>query len=93
MLRRNMTFDSIPPEVQEELAAVRKAVDSLRAAAVNHRPPEVLEPSNAAVLAVGEAYDEAMKDLAPLGFSSFGDAGERRKDGSIAAFAAGRDCH
>ncbi len=79
-----MTFDSIPPEVQEELAAVRKAVDSLRAAAVNHRPPEVLEPSNAAVLAVGEAYDEAMKDLAPLGFSSFGDAGERRKDGSIA---------
>ncbi len=45
----DMTFNSLPPEVDEQLATVRKAVDSLRAAAANHRPPEVLEPSNAAV--------------------------------------------
>ena len=80
----DMTFNSLPPEVDEQLATVRKAVDSLRAAAANHRPPEVLEPSNAAVLAVAEAHDQAMKELAPLGFDSLGDAGERRKDGSIA---------
>ena len=79
-----MTSKSLPPEVEEELAAVRKAVDSLRTAAANHRPPEALEPSNPAVLAVAKAYDQAMEELALLGFSSLGDAGERRKDGSIA---------
>src|SRR5256885_8917821 len=79
-----MTFKSPPPEVEEELAAVRKAVDSLRTAAANHRPAEALEPSNPAVLAVAKAYDQAMEELALLGFSSLGDAGERLKDGSIA---------
>jgi len=79
-----MTFKSLPPEVEEELARVRKAVDRLRTAAANHRPAEALEPSNPAVVAVAEAYDQAMKELAGLGFNSLGDAGERRKDGSIA---------
>src|SRR5205809_4913995 len=79
-----MTFKSLPPEVDEELAPVRKVVDSLRTAAANHRPAEALEPSNPAVVAVAEAYDQAMKELAGLGFNSLGDAGERRKDGSIA---------
>jgi len=79
-----MTFKSLPPEVDEELAPLRKVVDSLRTAAANHRPAEALEPSNPAVVAVAEASEQAMKELAGLGFNSLGDAGERRKDGSIA---------
>jgi hypothetical protein len=73
----------MPPEVEEELAPIRKSVDNLRAAAANHRPPDPLEPSNPAVRAVAKDYDQAMKKLAPLGFNSLGDAGDRLQDGSI----------
>jgi len=79
-----MTFNSPPPEVEEELAALRKAVNGLRAGAADHRRPQALEPSDPAVLAVAKDYDQAMQELTPLGFSSLGDVGEQRKDGSIA---------
>lgn len=45
-----MTFNSTTPAVDKELAALRKAVDNLRANAANHRVPEALESSHAAVL-------------------------------------------
>jgi len=84
VLLRDMTFNSPPPEVEEELAALRKAVNGLRAGAADHRRPQALEPSDPAVLAVAKDYDQAMQELTPLGFSSLGDVGEQRKDGSIA---------
>ena len=77
-----MTLKSPPPDVEEELAPIRKAIDALRASAASYRRPDVLDPSNAAVLAVAEAHAQAMKDLAPLGFNTLGDGGDRLKDGS-----------
>jgi hypothetical protein len=77
-------FDALPPKVEKELVPIRKAVDSLRAAVSKHRPPEALERSNAAVLAIAGAYDQAIKKLAPLGFTSLGDAGDWLDDGSVA---------
>src|SRR5437773_9036414 len=79
-----MTSKSPPPEVEEEVAALRKAVKGLRAGAADHRRPQALQPSDAAVLAVAKDYDQAMQELTPLGFSSLGDVGEQRKDGSLA---------
>ncbi len=79
-----MTFNSPPPEVEEELAALRKAVNGLRAGAADHRRPHALQPSDPAVLAVAKDYDQAMQELTSLGFSSLGDVGEQRKDGSLA---------
>ncbi len=79
-----MRLDAVPPDVEEELSAVRKAVEALRRGAANHTPPQVLEPSHPVVAAAAKAHDDGMKDLVALGFRSLGDAGERRKDGSIA---------
>jgi hypothetical protein len=80
----DVILQSSSPEVEEELAPIRKAIAALRGVAANHRPSEPLEPSNPAVLAMAEAHDQAMKELAPLGFNSLGDVGDRHSDGSIA---------
>jgi hypothetical protein len=78
-----MTLDPLPPDVEEELASIRKGVDALRAVVANHRAPEALESSDPAVLAVADAHDRALHELAPLGFQNLGSAGERGKDGKI----------
>lgn len=78
-----MSLD-FPPEVAEELTAVLKAIDGLRAGAANHRPPVPLEASDPDARAEAATRDHAMRDLEPLGFRSLGDAGQPRKDGSIA---------
>jgi hypothetical protein len=77
-----MTFSAPSPEVEEELAAIRKAVDGLRTAAANHKPPTPLEASNAA-LGLAEVRGTAMQELLPLGFNRLGDTGETRKDGGV----------
>ena len=59
-------FDSLPPDVKEELAPIQQLIDAMRAAASRYRRAQILEPSDPAVLAVAEAHDQAMKDLAPF---------------------------
>jgi len=78
-------LNSLPPDVAEELEAVVKAINGLRAGAANHTPSRSIPTSDPAVVAVSQANEGAMKDLVPLGFTSLGYAGEPRKDGSIAA--------
>jgi hypothetical protein len=78
-----VTLDSMPPEVEEELAPIRKAVDGLRAAAANYNRPEVLAPSHPAVLAVAKAHDQVMQELTILGFNSLGSTGDRLRDGNL----------
>ena len=71
-----------PPDVAEELAPILQGVEGLRAAAENHKSPKPLAPSDAAVSAAAKGHDQAMEELAALGFHSLGDAGERLADGT-----------
>ncbi len=79
-----MDPERMPHEVAEELEALRKAVDGLRAGAAAFQRPEPLPTAHADVTVEAAAHEPAMQELVALGFRSLGYAGQQRKDGSMA---------
>lgn len=74
---------SVPPDVEAQVARIRKTVESLRAVAAKHARPEILERSHPAVQEVTAGLDQAMAELEPLGFLVLGDTGAPLSDGTI----------
>lgn len=74
---------SVPPDVEAQLARIRKTVESLRAVAAKHARPEILERSHPAVQEVTAGLDQATAELEPLGFLVLGDTGAPLSDGTI----------